>query len=49
MKLLLIFMSPSLPPSSLLVMERRQGIYKQEEMNGLSDSDKLSLEKKIPP
>lgn len=31
------------------VLEHTPGIYKQGEMNSLSDSDKLSLDRKITP
>lgn len=42
-------MSPPVLEKSVLVMEHAVGIYKQGEMNSLSDSDKLSLERKITP
>lgn len=49
MRPLLVFMTPPVLQKSVLVMEHTPGIYKRGEMNSLSDSDKLSLERKITP
>lgn len=43
------FYEPPVVQERVLVLEHTAGIYRQAEMNSLSDSDKLSLERKITP
>lgn len=43
------FYEPPVLQQRVLLLEHTPDIYKRAEMNNLSDSDKLSLERKITP